>query len=156
MAPVTRILSKLIYVFITKGKHRGIESSFKVSKWAVSGCYSQSAASPHPGLRHRRTPPGPSQSPPHGRGRRRGAVRKLEMECSVIRAAFPPVQAPSRSRHISETAQTAHSPTSLLVPEAQARVRRAIGNTCSAACAARSRRDAQPALGGFRVCPAGS
>lgn len=43
----------------------------------------------------------------------------MEMECSVILAAFPPVQASSPSHHISETVETVHNPTSLLVLEAR-------------------------------------
>lgn len=86
-----------------------------------------------------------------GRGRQEIGNGMLRNPCSLS-----PVPASSRSHHISETAQAVHSPTSFLVPEAQSQVHPAIGNTCGAECAARSRRGVQPAVGGFRVCPAGS
>lgn len=70
----------------------------------------------------------------------------LKMECSVTLAAHP-VQSSSLSRHISETAQTVPSLTSVLGPEARSLtalwggmgVCPGIGNTCEAVGAARSR-----------------
>ena len=73
--------------------------------------------------------PGPSTLPKAG-------VRKLEVECSVILAAFPSVQASSHSHHISETVQATHSLTSFLAPRPGLWA-------CSGGCAPRDGRHVQ-------------
>lgn len=76
--------------------------------------------------------------------------------------SLPRVQAPSPSRHISETVQAVHSPTPfpvlgarpLSLPERGVCLAR--GNTCRAVCAAKSRPACAACRWGFGVCLAGS
>lgn len=101
----------------------GLESSFKASTWAVSGGYSKSAAwvgdvpptrASYTGARHQDRSKARPTDVARGEARRGGQ----EIGNGMLRnpCSLSPVQASSRSHHISETVQTAHSPTSFLVP----------------------------------------